>query len=353
MCVCARACVCVSDAGDRTANYINPPPPPASHPSKQGRSLLIPGKPTPRFPWGAPHRRHVPSLPLPHSSAEQTEDPWHSLAGGLLPSLPPPSRWRRMWSTCLVLTLKTRYWQPPPRPPGRKPVGGWEGEQQRSLPLRRRGDLTGPRPRGGSPQRAGSRFTELSLVLPSPADPKCLLQPGSRHIRLSLLWGLPPLSTVVKGKQVMGMGKERSGYFQSKGDLYPLKQVRKFLFYAPVKPMVPFSVTGGFLGRISAALPALQRTNLLKPQSLFPLHLAGTGPWAVQTHGSKGTAWRTEWRRGPVRCAHLGQGWKSGLGRKREMQIVKRGKGTAAGGRKQSALLRRKQSKRQEGKWRE
>lgn len=72
--------MCVCDAEDRTANYINPHPPKPPHPSKHGRSLLTPGKRTPRFPWGAPHRHHVPSLPLSHSSAEQTEDPWHSLA---------------------------------------------------------------------------------------------------------------------------------------------------------------------------------------------------------------------------------------------------------------------------------
>lgn len=242
-------------------------------------------------------------------------------------------------------------------PPSREEAGwgvgvGGKENSSRASP-RRWGDLTGPCHRGRNPQRARSCFTEFSLVLPTPADPECPPQPGSSHIRYSLLWGLPPLSTVVKGKQVMGMGKERSGYFQSKGDLYSLKQVRKFFFYTPVKPMVAFSVTGGFPGKISAPLPALERTNLRKPQSPFQLHLAGTGPWAVQTHGSKGTAWGTEWRRGPVRCVHLGQGWKSALGRKREMQTIKRGKRIAVGGRKQSALLRRKQSKRQEGKWRE
>lgn len=38
----------------------------------------------------------------------------------------------------------------------------------------------------------------------------------------------------------------------------------------------------------------------------------------------------------PVRCVHLHQGWKSGLGRKREMQIIKRAKTTVGEG-KQSA----------------
>lgn len=95
-----------------------------------------------------------------------------------------------------------------------------------------------------------------------------------------LLKMLHPLSTMVKGKEVVGLEKERPGYFQSKGGAYPLKQIRYVLVYVPVEPQVPFSVLGGFLREILASSAALESDNPAAAIEPLPAAL-GLAHWKV------------------------------------------------------------------------
>lgn len=82
-----------------------------------------------------------------------------------------------------------------------------------------------------------------------------------------------PPSTAVKGKEVVGRGRERPGDFHGEGASYPLKRVRQVL-YAPAEPRAPFSAHGRFLREISAPSAALETDDFAEVTEPSLLHLA-------------------------------------------------------------------------------
>lgn len=87
--------------------------------------------------------------------------------------------------------------------------------------------------------------------------------------------------------------------------LYPLKQLRKFPFYAPVKPLASFSVAGQFLGRLSGGTREDSPAEATEP---LPAALGGYWPLGYADPRDKGATWGTEWIMGPCELYVLGVG---------------------------------------------
>ena len=124
------------------------------------------------------------------------------------------------------------------------------------------------------------------------------------------------LSTVVQGKEAVGVGKERPGCLHCKGSLHPLKQVRKFLFYAPMKQLVPFPVRGGFPGEILAPSAALETDDPAEartpPCCSQPCSLEDPpGPLgSADPMGEHRYCLEDGWITCYVRHIHVSQGWE-------------------------------------------